>query len=245
MSMPQFPDSKKILTREEAINAILTSIALEEVALSHIINAEGEKIQYVIQQAQKKHGADLNAVLMTNKSVANILEQIKDIQIILKSKLRIAADLLPDNPSPKPPKPKPPVPCTTVFAAVPGFCWMQERTLKLKTDSHCNNEVELFCNNCDWLIKLPPRKTFKIELDLELANKSACPVLVKMVLKSRGEILCTESYSSEGRESTFRIRDKQVWTTSAQNQDNILKIQLGRPHMLHVRGGKIFITELP
>ena len=46
MSMPQFiADEVPNPGREESINQVIAAIALEEIALSHILNAEGEKIQ--------------------------------------------------------------------------------------------------------------------------------------------------------------------------------------------------------
>ena len=45
MSMPSFPPDGANLTREEALTMIIASIAMEELALSHILNAEGEKLQ--------------------------------------------------------------------------------------------------------------------------------------------------------------------------------------------------------
>jgi len=95
MSMPKFPNPDCILTREQAINAILTSIALEETALSHIINAEGEKIQYALQNSCCKNCCDnMEIILEVNESVSCIIEQITDMQLILKSKLRLAAKFL-------------------------------------------------------------------------------------------------------------------------------------------------------
>ena len=98
MSMPQFPCKKDILTREEAIDSILTSISMEEAALSHIINAEGEKIQYILQQVESS--ACCNAtqkVLEVNESVTSLLEQITDIQLLLKNKMRLLAKFLPSE----------------------------------------------------------------------------------------------------------------------------------------------------
>jgi hypothetical protein len=56
MSMPVFPEINPDITCESAINMILASIALEELALSHIMNAEGEKLQYVIKRLESSCG---------------------------------------------------------------------------------------------------------------------------------------------------------------------------------------------
>ena len=89
MSVPKFPKPEEILTRDEAINAILTSIALEETALAHIINAEGEKIQYILCQC-----ADPKTVLEVNESVSAVLDRVVDSQMILKNKMRLAEKFL-------------------------------------------------------------------------------------------------------------------------------------------------------
>ena len=46
MGMPVITASTT--TREQAITDLIQSVALEETALSHILNAEGEKIQKVV-----------------------------------------------------------------------------------------------------------------------------------------------------------------------------------------------------
>ncbi|MCL2188397.1 MAG: hypothetical protein FWC16_07805 [Defluviitaleaceae bacterium] len=95
MSMPQFPNADEILTRDEAINAILTSIAMEEAALSHIINAEGEKIQYVLQHVDTENCCkSMCFLLRVNNSVSVLIDQITDLQLILKNKMRIAASMV-------------------------------------------------------------------------------------------------------------------------------------------------------
>jgi len=84
MSLPEFPKLDD-LTFEQSINSILTSIAMEEAALSHILNAEGEKIQYVLANC-----ADIDDVIKTNESVKALIDSISDLQLTLKSKMRLA-----------------------------------------------------------------------------------------------------------------------------------------------------------
>ncbi|MDR0287662.1 MAG: hypothetical protein LBI03_08185, partial [Clostridiales bacterium] len=88
MSLPEFPNSDDILTREQAINAILTSIAMEETALSHVINAEGEKIQYAIKNVQNNNDDEsIQKLIEVNRSASCLLERVMDLQIVLKNKM--------------------------------------------------------------------------------------------------------------------------------------------------------------
>lgn len=89
MSMPQFPNLEN-LSNEKAVNSIITSIAMEEAALSHIINAEGEKIQFALSDKCR----DLDQVIAANESVTDLLERVFDLQLVLKSKLRLAKSLM-------------------------------------------------------------------------------------------------------------------------------------------------------
>jgi len=89
MSMPEFPKLDE-LTLDKAINSILVSIAMEEAALSHILNAEGEKIQFVL--AHKC--VDVQKVIDVNDSVASMISKITDLQSILKSKMQLANEML-------------------------------------------------------------------------------------------------------------------------------------------------------
>lgn len=77
------------ITRQMAVNQILCSIALEGIALSHIINAEGEKMQYVLGTLTKedKPNATIEQVISVNKSVNDTLRTTLQYEAILKSKL--------------------------------------------------------------------------------------------------------------------------------------------------------------
>ena len=116
--------------------------------------------------------------------------------------------------------------------------------MQLKTNHHCDNGVELHRKDCEWVIKLPPRKTFIIEIDLELTNIGTCPIQVRMALKNKSQTLNAKDYYTRDRTPMFHIKDKQTWKTSACDQDNYLELRLILPQFLKVYSGTIHITEV-
>ena len=99
MSMPSYVDTVPVLDRESVINQILASIALEELALSHVINAEGEKIQFALGTLQipdrgLSGGITIANLVGLNSSVAATLQAAAESQAALTRKLEavLAAD---------------------------------------------------------------------------------------------------------------------------------------------------------
>ncbi|MEM5780253.1 MAG: collagen-like protein [Lawsonibacter sp.] len=87
MSLPQFPSTPD-LTRQGAINQVIASIASEELALSHVINTEGEKIQYAVGSIPGlTEGATISEVTDVNDSAVAMLGTILENQIVLTGKL--------------------------------------------------------------------------------------------------------------------------------------------------------------
>ena len=91
LSLPAFPAAPDI-TRDDAVNQILSSIAMEELGLSHIINAEGEKLQYVLGTLPGITGpaATIADLLNTNQSIQNLLQNASYNQLLLRSKMQQA-----------------------------------------------------------------------------------------------------------------------------------------------------------
>ena len=92
MSLPTFPQDPSTLTRDDAINQILSSIAMEELGLSHIINAEGEKLQYVLgtlsgTSGPSGPGATIEDILAVNASVQKTLQSATQNQMFLGDKM--------------------------------------------------------------------------------------------------------------------------------------------------------------
>ena len=90
MSMPSFPNVDPPIQREDAVNQILSSIAMEELGLSHILNAEGEKLQYILGTIPGLSGppATVSEVLAANESVRGLLETAVQNQLFLKAKMQ-------------------------------------------------------------------------------------------------------------------------------------------------------------
>lgn len=94
MSMPSFPPCGADMTKDEALTMIIASIAMEEQALSHIVNAEGEKLQYVLGTlpGENKPCASTQEILAVNKSAADLLDTVTQSQMLLKGKLEKALE---------------------------------------------------------------------------------------------------------------------------------------------------------
>ena len=91
MSLPTFPQIDPPLTREGSLNEIISSIAAEELSLSHILNAEGEKLQYVLGTLPGlEEAAALDEVMQVNQSVQKTLSGVMEQQMLLTGKLTSA-----------------------------------------------------------------------------------------------------------------------------------------------------------
>ncbi len=90
MSLPNIPDITPDikLKRSEAINLLLASIAMEEIAIAHILNAEGEKIQLVLSQKPSIH--ELSQI---NRSTERMIRNLIKKEMLLQFKLENVMDL--------------------------------------------------------------------------------------------------------------------------------------------------------
>jgi len=105
MSIPKFPDVPPGYTINDSIAQIITSIAMEEIGLSHIINAEGEKLQYILgtlEGRQLQQQPTLEQILEVNESVKGMLGQVSFSQMFLMGKMQAALNAYQDNPIPPP-----------------------------------------------------------------------------------------------------------------------------------------------
>lgn len=91
MSQSNIPNITPVIsvTRDDALNLLLSSIALEELGLSHIINAEGEKIQFALGTLPgvTSPPASISDLLLINESVRGTINDLTKKEFLLQSKL--------------------------------------------------------------------------------------------------------------------------------------------------------------
>jgi len=102
MSMPRITIPESV-TEDNALANIIASIALEEAALAHIINAEGEKIQRVVGSFVPSGAtgplpltppATVDEMQAINTAVGDMMAIISNIETSLHNKLRTVLAVL-------------------------------------------------------------------------------------------------------------------------------------------------------
>ena len=97
MSMPNIPDITPTieLTREDALNIILSSIGMEELSLAHIVNAEAEKIQFALGTLDVPGAtpATLEEIMAVNTSAKKMLRDVIKNQMLIGMKMEDTVEL--------------------------------------------------------------------------------------------------------------------------------------------------------
>ncbi|MEW9139372.1 hypothetical protein ACQGSH_23130 [Bacillus wiedmannii] len=91
------------ITAGQSISLILASIALEELALAHIINSEAEKIQFLLgtlDTGVTPPPTTLPDLLTLNNSVRQTLQTVVKQEMLLQFKLENVLDLVSVTPLP-------------------------------------------------------------------------------------------------------------------------------------------------
>lgn len=78
------------ITREESVADIISSVAAEESAIAHIINAESEKLQAIINMPD----ITPQDLLAANRSVKNTVDTVIQMETTLKNKLALFSDMI-------------------------------------------------------------------------------------------------------------------------------------------------------
>lgn len=94
MSMPQIPDLDFDISidREDSINMVMASIAIQGLALAHILNAEGEKLQYVLGTLEGSDPGEVTIcdIMAVNESIGQTIRDVIKTEILLQFKMENA-----------------------------------------------------------------------------------------------------------------------------------------------------------
>jgi len=78
-----------------AINNIIASVALIEAGVSHIMNAEGEKLEKMIELAETDQTITIDQIAQINESVGNTVTAIGELEKALAQKLQALIGVTP------------------------------------------------------------------------------------------------------------------------------------------------------
>lgn len=98
MSFPTIPDIEPVIDIDfrDAVNLLLSSIAMEEMSLSKLMDAEHDKIQYALKRCQHG-GCTLHDVTEVNKSAEDMMKTLIKLQMLLQFKLENVRELMPST----------------------------------------------------------------------------------------------------------------------------------------------------
>ena len=102
MSFPNIPNVNPTvnINRNDAVNLLLASIAFEELGLSHIINSEAEKIQYVLGTLDGQTVPEpptVDDLVKIDGSINRTLRSVIKTQMLLQFKLEDIINYNPEN----------------------------------------------------------------------------------------------------------------------------------------------------
>ncbi|GEC89459.1 hypothetical protein [Brevibacillus brevis] len=99
MSHPTIPNITPTIsvTIEQSVSLLLTSIAMEELALAQIMNAEAEKIQFVVGALGITPGVvpTISDILAVDNSVRRTLQDVIKKDMLLQFKLESVVNIIP------------------------------------------------------------------------------------------------------------------------------------------------------
>ena len=97
MSMPNIPNLNPNIEidRNDAVNIILSSIGMEELSLSHLLNAEAEKIQFALGTLETAQGqaVSFEQILETNRQAGKMVRDVIKNQMLLAMKMEDTVEL--------------------------------------------------------------------------------------------------------------------------------------------------------
>jgi len=97
MSFPTIPEISPTISldRSQVINLLLASVALEELSLAHVINAEAEKLQAVLGTLPGLAitATSIAELLTVNREVRRTLQTVIKKEMLLEFKLEDILDI--------------------------------------------------------------------------------------------------------------------------------------------------------